>query len=443
MKTIKNIILFLVALYFVTIPADYIRHASQSEYEGERAPYLQSLGQNQVIIRWQTSTPKQTILHFGNDAKQLSAYVHDKVSKTEHTVYIRDLQPMTEYFYQVPNSSLISTPVSFYTAPKKGSDKPIRVWVQGDAGRYSDKAEKNFANIKSLLKSRPASLGPDLDLWLTTGDNAYKSGKASEYQQHVFEPYQEWMAQYSYWPVYGNHDARRHTYDDIFTFPEQGELGGVASENGRYMSFDYGQLHVIFLDSTTTHLYRHYKMAKWLEADLQQNTLPWTIVLFHEPPYTRGSHDSDSWIDSVGRMITMREKIAPILEKYSVDLVMSGHSHVYERSNLIRCHYQDSHTFNEQMNIQAGHHFTKTDDLSKARQGTVYQLIGSTAKIDKNPPLDHPAMPHAFAQSGAVFIEIAGDKLVSQFINEEGEVVDKFEIVKQDQVPITETCDLM
>ena len=38
-------------------------------------------------------------------------------------------------------------------------------------------------------------------------------------------------------------------------------------------------------------------------------------------------------------MIAMREKVVPILEQYGVDLVLCGHSHVYERSYLINKHY--------------------------------------------------------------------------------------------------------
>ena len=35
-------------------------------------------------------------------------------------------------------------------------------------------------------------------------------------------------------------------------------------------------------------------MRDWLVRDLQSNTLDWTVVIFHHPPYSRGeNHDSD------------------------------------------------------------------------------------------------------------------------------------------------------
>lgn len=90
-------------------------------------------------------------------------------------------------------------------------------------------------------------------------------------------------------------------------------------------------------------------MVSWLKKDLAQTKQQWLITFFHHPPYTKGSHDSDKKSDSGGRLIETRENILPVLERAGVDLVLSGHSHMYERSELINCHYGDSSTFNQSM----------------------------------------------------------------------------------------------
>ena len=69
----------------------------------------------------------------------------------------------------------------------------------------------------------------------------------------------------------------------------------------------------------------------------------WTIVFWHHPPYTKGSHNSDSEIE----LIDMRLNFVPILEAYGVDLVLCGHSHSYERSKFIDGHYGNSRTFSD------------------------------------------------------------------------------------------------
>ena len=65
------------------------------------------------------------------------------------------------------------------------------------------------------------------------------------------------------------------------------------------------------------------------------------IAFCHHPPYTKGSHDSDADIE----LMEMRQNALPILEDAGVDLVLSGHSHSYERSFLIDGHYGTSSTF--------------------------------------------------------------------------------------------------
>ena len=72
-------------------------------------------------------------------------------------------------------------------------------------------------------------------------------------------------------------------------------------------------------------------MATWLRSDLASTSQNWTIAFWHHPPYSKGSHDSDTEYELVG----MREVFLPILEANGVDLVLTGHSHDYERTWLI------------------------------------------------------------------------------------------------------------
>ena len=81
-------------------------------------------------------------------------------------------------------------------------------------------------------------------------------------------------------------------------------------------------------------------MLTWRENDLAETTQKWIIAYWHHPPYTKGSHNSDS----ESRLVDMRENALPILESSGVDLVLSGHSHSYERSYQLHGHYGTSGT---------------------------------------------------------------------------------------------------
>ena len=82
---------------------------------------------------------------------------------------------------------------------------------------------------------------------------------------------------------------------------------------------------------------------QWLKQDLNANTSMWTVVYFHHPPYTMGSHNSDSELD----LVAIREKLTPLFEAKKVDVVLNGHSHNLERSWLIKGHTGLEATFSK------------------------------------------------------------------------------------------------
>ena len=62
----------------------------------------------------------------------------------------------------------------------------------------------------------------------------------------------------------------------------------------------------------------------WLQDDLatHENCL-WKVVLFHEPPFSDGPD---------GFNMSVRRYWVPLFDNYHVDLVISGHNHLYERT---------------------------------------------------------------------------------------------------------------
>ena len=167
---------------------------------------------------------------------------------------------------------------------------------------------------------------------------AYGTGRDNEFQTRFFESYEEILRQSVCWPSMGNHEG--HTskgttgvgpYYDAYVLPTRGESGGVASGTEAYYAFDHGNIHFICLDSHDLDRKPDGAMAKWLKADLEKAKADWLVAFWHHPPYTKGSHDSDKEKD----LVEMRHSILPILEAGGVDLVLAGHSHIYERSMLI------------------------------------------------------------------------------------------------------------
>jgi hypothetical protein len=343
-------------------------------------------------------------------------------SRTNHEVRLTGLSPGTRYYYSVGTSAFTLASGSdhyFVTFPAK--PKPTRVWVLGDSGTANANARAVYNQYRSFAGNR------DTDIWLMLGDNAYSTGTDAEYQRAVFDIYPELLRKTILWPAIGNHESSG-AYFNIVTMPIAGEAGGVPSGAENYFSFDYGNIHFVCLDSYFSSRLSDGPMCTWLREDLAANTNEWLIAFWHHPPYSKGSHDSDT---EVG-LVQMRENVVPILEEYGVDLVLCGHSHGYERSFLVRGHYGDSDTLRNSMILNDGS--GREDDggayvKGTNDHGTVYVVAGSSGQTTSG-PLDHPVMYVSYLRLGSMVLDIEEGALHARFLREINSVDDYFSIYK-------------
>jgi hypothetical protein len=226
--------------------------------------------------------------------------------------------------------------------------------------------------------------------------------------------------------------------------PTNGEVGGIPSKSKAYYSYDYANIHFISLDSYGIEALDKYlyspdsKQMKWLEEDLKTNKQKWTIVYWHHPPYTMGSRNSDTESD----LKSIRQNVVPILEKYKVDLVLNGHSHVYERSQMIKGHYGLAATFNQQQHgvstSTARYDHSKDscpyvkDSKLPDNKGIIYVVNGvGAANGGSQSAYPHNAMVYSNnVNAGSLYLEIEGNRLDAKFITEDGSIKDQFTILK-------------
>jgi predicted phosphodiesterase len=421
---------------------------TESRLTGDRAPYVQETTQNSAVIRWLTSDFAMGVVRYGEDPRFPEQIALEESPVKNHSLTLSGLKPGTRYYYQVGdiNRQTYDDPERYWFETAHLEPKPTRIWVIGDSGEPGEVQANVRDSALNWSKQNPLTEDHDgyIDVWLSLGDLAYRSGSNAQFQAGLFEPYAALLANTALWPVYGNHDQRRLTYFRVFDLPENGEAGGVASGTENYYAFDYANIHFIMLDSQSSDRSTSGPMYRWLKEDLAVNTQPWVIVAMHHPPYTKGSHDSDSVYDSRGRMQDMRENFLPLLESAGVDLVLSGHSHMYERSQLIDCYYADSQGFNDEYVISKGIHGKHKEYLKpanvKSRQGTIYMVAGSSSKADSG-PLDHPVHVTALQEPGSVMIDIDNDRMTVRFINDKQQIRDEFTITKQQgYAPVKSKC---
>lgn len=410
-----------------------------------RLPYIQMITPTSAILKWKTDIKTNSRVFYGKTLNNLNNSITSLINTVNHEVLIPSLDPDTKYYYKIGDTlgDFTNSTASYFfrTSPPADTPKQTRLWITGDAGTgKSGQLDVRDAYLNYVDANGKA------DLWLLMGDNAYEHGREADYHMGLFNVYDSVLRNTPVFPTSGNHDFYGEAnpitgtgpYFDIFAIPTNGECGGEPSGTEAYYSYNYGNIHFVSLESYGLNRDSNAAMATWLKNDLQNTTAKWLIAYWHYAPYTKVGHDSDDPNDHSGRAIEMRTQFNPILERFGVDLVLSGHSHGYERSFLINGHYGFSSSLQSSMKIDSlsgkadvtGVY--RKSSLLTPNEGTVYMVCGSSGKLGSTPANPHPVMYNTNAGfMGSVIIDIAGDTLESKFLNENGAVQDYFHIVKK------------
>ena len=132
----------------------------------------------------------------------------------------------------------------------------------------------------------------------------------------------------------------------------------------------------------------------------------------------------------------MRQNALPILEDAGVDLVLSGHSHSYERSFLIDGHYGHSSTLQPSMILDGGDGrpagdgaYRKPSSGLSPHEGAVYTVAGSSGKTSGG-SLDHPVMFVSLDVLGSLVLDVQANRLDATFLRSTGVVADTFTLEK-------------
>lgn len=442
-----------------------------------RAPYIQLGTPSSMVIVWRTPSEITPVVRFGRSVDQLDqevplASIVTRVSLTTNKAELKVLQdkrpemfqwprlhrdspsglfqyearvtglsPNSRYYYAIYNGSTRLTEADssyhFVTHPPKGEAKSTRFWVVGDSG--TGRWQQHDVH-GSMLEFTAAEQRP-IDLYLHLGDMAYQKGRDVEFQTRFFETYESTLRHVVCWPTLGNHEGSTSKgtngvgpYFDAYVCPTRAEAGGVPTGTEAYYSFDYGRIHFICLDSHDLDRRPTGLMARWLNLDMERTKADWLVAFFHHPPYTKGTHDSDR----EKQLIEMRKHIMPILETGGVDVVLSGHSHIYERSMLIDGAY-DTPTVAEGVVLddaegdpRTGEPYRKSEGIHP-NSGNIQVVAGhGGTTVGRKGTL--PLMRKIIVEHGSVIFDVEGDTMRGTMINKFGEVQDVFAIVKRGQV---------
>jgi 3',5'-cyclic AMP phosphodiesterase CpdA len=262
---------------------------------------------------------------------------------------------------------LLSAGMWLAAAPPALPDVPgsLRFAVIGDMGTGA-RPQFEVAAQMAALRARFS-----YDLVLMVGDNLYGRQRPEDIVAKFERPYAPLLqAGVLFYGALGNHDD-----------PETRFYPPFHMNGERYYSFVRQDTRFFVLD--TNRMDR--TQVTWVERALRDSRERWKIVIFHHPLYSNARrHGSD---------MQLRIILEPLLVRAGVNVVFSGHDHVYERS--------------------------------VPQKGITYFVTGSSGKLSPGDVRRSPATAAAFDDDNAfVIVEIAGESLHFEAIARSGATVD-------------------
>jgi hypothetical protein len=277
-------------------------------------------------FHWATKTDAETIVRVYEAGSALykdfeggSTLFQDNYM---HAAVATGLKAGTDYEYQVGSRSanIWSETGYFTTNPGAGNAFSFIALADVQASNLAD-FEAGAAAFANALQEEP-----DAAFQVNLGD--YTDDSDNEQWDWYFEAFAGLNTQLTHAPVAGNHDGnlKWNWFKNMFTLEEQPNSLNLT---GTYYSYDYGDAHFAVLN--TNDMYpMSQQQRNWLINDMQQSGAKWKILLMHRASYSAGKN-----INKPDTLI-MRNVLLPIIEDCGIDLVLTGHDHMYYRSAPVK-----------------------------------------------------------------------------------------------------------
>ncbi len=325
-----------------------------------------------------------------------SPWQEDDQSAMSHKVIFSDLKSSSKYMYRVGNGKEWSEWFQFETA----SDKP-----EPFSFLYFGDVQNDIKSLGSRVLRQAYSHFPDSRFMIFAGDLVSRSQE--DYWSEFFDAGDWIFGMLPAIPTPGNHEYNKPLnepmifskhWKQIFNMPANSP--GEKYQDRMYY-FDYQGVRFISFDSPGFGEFNADTalLLNWLEETLKGNPNRWTIFFTHYPIFSCSQGRNNE---------RYRNALQPLLEKYSVDLVLAGHDHTYCRG------------------------FNKEGVMTKGKNLPLYVVSMAGPKmygLNTSFWADRVASMIQLYQC----ISISGNKLVFQSFTVTGDLYDQFVIKKNRQ----------
>jgi len=238
---------------------------------------------------------------------------------------LTNLTPCTKYKYRLVNGSDISNTYFFTTA---GLTNDWSFVALADCQYGKNKVSHNMIRTMQEIANNPA-------LVVCSGDMTDYGGREEEVTWFLDNPV---MQDFIFASAPGDHEywardisgsklfTTPYVYNNTFNFPKN---GASLAQNSNYY-FYYNNVLFVMIDTDDSDTVSSSKMTQevnWFKTTIKalEGTYQYLVVLGHKSIYSAYSNDSRVFT-------TIRPQWYPAFDECGVDLVISGHDHMYSRT---------------------------------------------------------------------------------------------------------------
>ena len=293
-----------------------------------RGPYLQNLKQDSVEIFWRTDEPAESwaAVREKGASEPLAVYMSN-VPTERHQQHVPLLEVDTWYEYRVgygEDEFLHEDWIPFQTLP--GDDVEAFEFVV-----YGDHRNNYVAHrrVVDAIIERAEERGWPRFI-LDTGDfTGHGEAAVDPWDTQFFEPAAPLIKRVSLFPVIGNHETGTrwpripHRYLENFSVPTD------SSGTPYYYSFRVGDVHFFMMDSWASDWRRDSPQYHWLQREMRQSDATWKVAAFHHTMYSHRTAPNPTRGN-----LEMREHLDPLFQEFGLSMVVHGHNHFYQRSEV-------------------------------------------------------------------------------------------------------------
>jgi hypothetical protein len=282
-----------------------------------KGPYLTSLTDSSVDVRFELDAPEMAALVVTADGPVDAGLAHRTLQSAPapdlRFVHVTGLAPATRYSYALASAHAPIGSGHFTTAPPPASTAPVTFLVYGDDRSDPD----GHRAVVRAMGNVPS------DFLVNTGDVVADGSSASDWQS-FFAIEEPLLRDRALFVAIGNHelyeDRAGANFIKYFGFP-------AAASPHLYGTARWGCVRFFFLNAQ--HDWSGGEEREWLEQALasadHEVGLVWRIAVTHQGAWSSGPHGPSA------NLVTAR--IPELLAAHGVDLLVSGHDHIYERGD--------------------------------------------------------------------------------------------------------------